>query len=83
MMVVECKLIYPALLVLMFSCVLAPVNWYYWIHQGSGNANFYYATTLLYNIPLLLIVGDVLRTYLVRRILRDNPDVDPQELYQK
>lgn len=78
-----CKAVYPALIVLLFSCVLTPINWYYWIHQGSGNANFYYATTSLYNISLLLIVGDMVRAHLVTQILNDNPKIDMKKVYQK
>ncbi|KJH51695.1 GPI transamidase subunit PIG-U [Dictyocaulus viviparus] len=37
--------------------VLMPVMWHIWIVVGSGNANFYFAVTLIYNIaqnPLVL-----------------------------
>lgn len=71
------------LIALLFAGALAPVNWYYWIHQGSGNANFYYATTLLYNIPHVIILIDMMRAHLYTFVLRLNPDLRADQLFQK
>lgn len=38
------------------SCiVLMPVMWHMWIISGSGNANFYFAATLIYNLAQVRI----------------------------
>lgn len=71
------------LMALMFAGVLAPVNWYYWIHQGSGNANFYYAVTLMYNIPQVIILIDMMRAHLYTNVLRLNPNLKAHDLFQK
>lgn len=72
-----------ALLFLPVSIVLAPVMWQLWIVQGSGNANFYYAATLLYNAPLFLVLIDMLRSRIMESILRLNPAVNPEHIWQK
>ena len=35
--------------VFLVTTILAPCMWYLWIYAGSGNANFFYAITLVYN----------------------------------
>ena len=35
--------------VFLVATILAPCMWYLWIYAGSGNANFFYAVTLVYN----------------------------------
>jgi len=69
--------------ILSFATVLAPVNWYFWIHQGSGNANFYYAITLVYNIAHVLLILDVIKTRIWQDVMRLNPTIDPALIYQK
>ena len=34
----------------LITSVLCPVFWYLWIHAGSANANFFFATTLAYSL---------------------------------
>ncbi|PJF18955.1 hypothetical protein PSACC_01228 [Paramicrosporidium saccamoebae] len=60
---VELRVLYANIVVMLFVSVLAPVNWYFWVHQGSGNVNFYYATTLVYNIAHVVLIVDMLRTH--------------------
>ncbi|KAJ1962716.1 hypothetical protein GGI12_002480 [Dipsacomyces acuminosporus] len=48
---------------LMYGIGLAPVFWHLWIEQGSGNANFFYAATLVYvfgQISLLFDFGSAM-----------------------
>ncbi|KAI8321960.1 PIG-U-domain-containing protein [Martensiomyces pterosporus] len=48
---------------LMYGIGLAPVFWHLWIEQGSGNANFFYAATLVYvfgQITLLFDLGSAM-----------------------
>ena len=77
------KMLYPGLLTLLFTMVLAPVNWYYWVHHGSGNANFYYATTLVYNIAHVCIIVEVIRTHILNDVLSRNPTLKATDIYQK
>ncbi|KAK9471517.1 GPI transamidase subunit PIG-U [Dipodascopsis tothii] len=53
---------YPllALLVILHALVLAPSFYHLWIYLGSGNANFFYAITLVYGIGLTIIATDSL-----------------------
>lgn len=65
------------------SCVMAPVTWFLWIDQGSGNANFYYGISLLYNSSLLATLIDVVRSQLYTQILLDNPKLKKSQIYQR
>lgn len=68
--------------VLFFSLVLLPVFHYAWIGAGTGNANFYYAITLLWGLGGVLLLGDLvfawirrewdLKVYGVDMILEEN-----------
>lgn len=66
-----------------FASALAPITWYYWLHQGSGNANFYYATGILYNVAQIVIVLDVMRAHIWGEVVAANPTIHPDDLYQK
>jgi phosphatidylinositol glycan class U len=33
---------------LVFLNVVGPIMWHLWINQGTGNANFFYAMTLIF-----------------------------------
>jgi phosphatidylinositol glycan class U len=68
---------------MLFVAVLAPVNWYFWVYQGSGNVNFYYATTLVYNIAHVVLIVDMLRTHVWSNVLALNPKLSASDLYQK
>eukprot|EP00794_Sanderia_malayensis_P018916 gene18916-20820_t len=49
-----------------FSTVMAPVLHYLWIYCGSGNANFFYAVTLAFNLSQIMLLSDVVYAYLRR-----------------
>lgn len=44
--------------VLLYSTLLGPAFYHIWIYAGSGNANFFYAITLVWSLGLSMIVGD-------------------------
>lgn len=46
--------------VLLYSALLGPAFYHIWIYAGSGNANFFYAITLVWSLGLGMIVGDSL-----------------------
>ncbi|KAK9333119.1 GPI transamidase subunit PIG-U [Lipomyces starkeyi] len=54
-----------AALVILHSLVLAPNFYHLWIYLGSGNANFFYAITLVYTIGMTIIITDTLRATLL------------------
>ncbi|KAK9377425.1 GPI transamidase subunit PIG-U [Lipomyces chichibuensis] len=54
-----------AALVILHSLVLAPSFYHLWIYLGSGNANFFYAITLVYTIGMTIIITDTLRATLL------------------
>ncbi|XP_077384918.1 phosphatidylinositol glycan anchor biosynthesis class U protein isoform X2 [Festucalex cinctus] len=51
----------------MLACsALFPVLWHLWIYAGSANSNFYYATTLIFNLAQILLVCDYFYAFLRR-----------------
>ena len=52
---------YPMLIALLFlhSILLSPIFYHLWIDLGSGNSNFFYAISLVYNLALGLLISDV------------------------
>ena len=57
---------FPALATLLYSTLLGPAFHHLWIYAGSGNANFFYAITLAWNLALLVLLTDA-----VYAVLRD------------
>ncbi|KAF1958836.1 PIG-U-domain-containing protein [Byssothecium circinans] len=62
----------------MYATFLGPAFYHLWIYAGSGNANFFYAITLVWSLGLSIIVGDSLYA-----ALRDELDVERPELRGK
>ncbi|KAK9465040.1 GPI transamidase subunit PIG-U [Lipomyces arxii] len=50
--------------VVLHSLVLAPSFYHLWIYLGSGNANFFYAITLVYTVGVSITIADSLRAML-------------------
>ncbi|KAF2192151.1 PIG-U-domain-containing protein [Zopfia rhizophila CBS 207.26] len=63
---------------ILYTSFLGPAFYYLWIYAGSGNANFFYAITLVWSLGLSVIVGDSLYA-----ALRDEVDVERPELRGK
>jgi phosphatidylinositol glycan class U len=57
------------------------IVWYYWMVQGSGNSNFYYAGTLALNAVQMVVTVVVTRGWLRDTVLEMNPGVTV--IYQK
>ena len=51
---------FPALSGLLYTTLLGPAFYYLWIYAGSGNANFFYAITLVWALALSVLLGDFL-----------------------
>lgn len=63
---------------IMYAAVLGPAFWYLWIYAGSGNANFFYAITLVWSLVQSLLVSDF--TF---ALLRDEWEVERPEMVGK
>ena len=60
---------------ILYASFLGPAFYHLWIYAGFGNANFFYAITLVWCLGLSIIVGDSLYA-----ALRDELDVERPEL---
>ena len=67
-----------AVAILLYATLLGPAFYYLWIYAGSGNANFFYAITLVWSLGLSIIVGDSLWA-----VLRDEWEVERPEMRDK
>ena len=45
---------------ILYATLLGPAFYYLWIYAGSGNANFFYAITLVWSLGLSVVVADSL-----------------------
>lgn len=63
---------------LLYATLLGPAFYYLWIYAGSGNANFFYAITLVWSLGLSVLVADTLFA-----VLRDEWEVERPEMRGK
>lgn len=63
---------------ILYTSFLGPAFYHLWIYAGSGNANFFYAITLVWSLGLSIIIGDSMYA-----ALRDELDVERPELRGK
>lgn len=61
-----------------YAVFLGPAFYYLWIYAGSGNANFFYAITLVWALVQSLLVSD-----LTFAVLRDEWELDRPEMAGK
>ncbi|KAI9096423.1 GPI transamidase subunit PIG-U [Phlyctochytrium arcticum] len=59
---------------LFFCCVLGPLFYFLWLYAGSGNANFFYAITLVFALAQIILVTDAAFALTRREWDRLNPD---------
>lgn len=64
-----------AIATLMYATLLGPAFYHLWIYAGSGNANFFYAITLVWSLALIILIGDLLHA-----VIRDEVEVERPEL---
>ncbi|ETN38601.1 uncharacterized protein HMPREF1541_06638 [Cyphellophora europaea CBS 101466] len=64
--------------VILYSVLLGPAFYYLWIYAGSGNANFFFAITLVWSLGLAILVGDTLFA-----VLRDEWEIERPEMKGK
>lgn len=63
---------------LLYASLLGPAFYYLWIYAGSGNANFFYAITLVWSLGLSFVVADS-----IWAVLRDEWEVERPEMKGK
>ncbi|KAF3183801.1 hypothetical protein TWF106_004458 [Orbilia oligospora] len=63
---------------ILYATFLGPAFYYLWVYAGSGNANFFYAITLVWSISNALIVADA-----IYAVLRDEHETERPELIGK
>ena len=63
---------------LAYATLLGPAFYYLWIYAGSGNANFFYAITLVWSLGLSVVLADSLFA-----VLRDEWEVERPEMRGK
>lgn len=63
---------------LMYATFLGPAFFHLWIYAGSGNANFFYAITLVWSLGQSLLVSD-----LAFAVLRDEWEFERPEMVGK
>ncbi len=63
---------------LLYATLLGPAFYYLWIYAGSGNANFFYAITLVWSLGLSVLLADT-----IFAVLRDEWEVERPEMKGK
>lgn len=63
---------------LLYASLLGPAFYYLWIYAGSGNANFFYAITLVWSLANTLLIVDTLWA-----LLRDEWETERPEMKGK
>ncbi|KAL8935037.1 MAG: hypothetical protein Q9216_005610 [Gyalolechia sp. 2 TL-2023] len=67
-----------AIATVLYATLLGPAFYHLWIYAGSGNANFFYAITLVWSLGLSMVVGECLFA-----VLRDEWEVERPEMKGK
>ncbi|RKF74371.1 Phosphatidylinositol glycan anchor biosynthesis class U protein [Golovinomyces cichoracearum] len=67
-----------ALSTILYASFLGPAFYYLWIYAGSGNANFFYAITLVWSLGISILTADALFA-----VLRDELEVERPEMKGK
>ncbi len=69
---------FVAVSALLYATLLGPAFYYLWIYAGSGNANFFYAITLVWSLGLSVLLADS-----IYAVLRDEWEVERPEMKGK
>lgn len=80
---IETRVARPAALIMCLIYSILPIVTHYWQNLARDVGNVYFFLTLGTSALHLMVIMDVLRTHLRRRILHDNPGVSVSDLYQK
>ena len=66
---------FVALSLLLFAAVLAPTFWHVWVGGGAGNANFFYAATLVHGLGQILLFADAVYAFRISAHVRAHPEL--------
>ncbi|KAI9253586.1 GPI transamidase component [Sporodiniella umbellata] len=66
-----------------YGSVLSPIFWHLWIYAGSGNANFFYAITLVYNFAQIFLLIECVYGALRREFDINHPEAIGKPVVQK
>jgi phosphatidylinositol glycan class U len=67
----------------LYAGILAPIFWHLWIYAGSGNANFFYAITLVYNLGQVALLIDYVHAHLRREFDIEHPEAIGKKVIRK
>jgi len=65
---------------ILYTSFLGPAFYHLWIYAGSGNANFFYAITLVWSLGLSVILGDSLYAALRDELEAERPELQGKEV---
>ncbi|KAJ3271164.1 hypothetical protein HDV01_007022 [Terramyces sp. JEL0728] len=65
--------IYLSISGFLYCCILGPLFFNLWIYNGSGNANFYYAITLLWGVTQTMFCVDLIFAQIKRDFEQKSP----------
>jgi len=54
---------------LLAAIFLMPIMWTMWVVTGSGNANFYFAVSLVYNVAQIYLISDLLLAHMRSKLV--------------
>ncbi|QSL66959.1 hypothetical protein MERGE_001346 [Pneumocystis wakefieldiae] len=66
----------------LYCTFLGPAFYYLWTYIGSGNANFFYSITLVWNLNLSIIIADIVFAILKMEIEMERPDMKGIDVIQ-
>lgn len=67
---------------LLYASLLGPAFYHLWIYAGSGNANFFYAITLVWSLGLSILLADTVFAALREEWEQDNPELRGKDVRQ-
>lgn len=82
MVLIVTRYVFLACSALLYASFLGPAFYYLWIYAGSGNANFFYAITLVWSLGLTLVVADVIFAVLRDEWEAERPEMKGKEVRQ-
>jgi phosphatidylinositol glycan class U len=67
---------------ILYSSLLGPAFYHLWIYAGSGNANFFYAITLVWSLGISILLADTIFAALRDEWEQENPGKQGTEVRQ-
>jgi len=67
---------------LLYATLLGPAFYHLWIYAGSGNANFFYAITLVWSLGLSIVLADSIFAALREEWELENPGMRGKDARQ-